>query len=418
MRATSNSAERSVLPANIVIGVRIIPKKMKLEYLGRQKFILPRNTPLPVDVSYLLNSKDVISPTIEIDLFYGDNELEDDNIPLGLFVLKDCPNVDFGGQVRAKVIVDQNRLLRMSILDPVANAYLNLGFVEFSKITPPPIQRLDNSGSLDLGGVINELIGDMVSRAKGGEPYSRNISGTPQRGDDILQNVELSFEDALSGTQKHIDVLRSEKCSVCFGQGYKPGTSPKQCTGCNGTGWEHRYKNGKRLTSSTCPRCDGSGQIVTDLCEVCGGKTWVQNPRPLTIRIPSGIESEGRICFPALGQAGKNGGPPGNLYVDVSVRRHELFTRFGYDITVQYPVCMDIAEFGGEVKIPNPEGVGYFILELPPKTKNGATFRVCDVDRYSLFVVIDTYNPKNPFAVLPIKGRLLAIEKLLKNRGT
>lgn len=133
--------------------------------------------------------------------------------------------------------VDQNKLLRLSVLDPVAKAYLNLVFVDFSKITPPPIQHPDNSKNFDLGGLMNELVGEIVTRTRRGEPPSRFAGGSPRRGDDILQNVELSFENVLSGTQKHIDGLHNEKCAVCFGQGYKPGTSPKQCTGCNGTGW-------------------------------------------------------------------------------------------------------------------------------------------------------------------------------------
>lgn len=206
----------------------------------------------------------------------------------------------------------------------------------------------------------------------------RSSRNAPRRGADLRADITLTFEEAVFGTDYKLEVPRMEPCDRCNGKGSEPGTSPILCGTCNGTGEVQRRQQsplfGMVVTTSTCPTCGGSGEIVSTPCTKCEGQKRIRKTRTLDVKIPAGVDDGTRIKLTSEGEAGQLGGPPGNLYVVITVEPHEVFVRDGFDIHLELPISITQATLGATVNVPLLDG-GQDELEIPAGTQNGKTFR-------------------------------------------
>lgn len=200
----------------------------------------------------------------------------------------------------------------------------------------------------------------------------------PARGRDLRVDVRLEFEEAVFGTEKEVEVPRWEACDVCGGSGAEPGTTPVTCVQCAGAGEVRQAQQsglfGSFVTVVTCPRCEGTGEVINTPCSQCRGRKRVHGSKVISIEIPAGVDDGTRIRLTGEGDAGERGGPPGNLYVNIHVKPHELFERRETDIYLELPVNVAQAALGDEVEVPTLDGEE--ILEIPPGTHTGQTFRL------------------------------------------
>ena len=220
-------------------------------------------------------------------------------------------------------------------------------------------------------------LGDIFSSFFGGGGSRRSNPNGPRRGGDVSASVILSFDEAAKGCKKQVSVQLVGACPDCGGSGAKRGTSPKTCPSCNGTGQEVRQQRtpfGVVQTQTTCSRCRGRGRIIETPCPTCNGSGQVRKPSTIGINIPAGIDDGQVITIRGKGNAGMNGGPAGDLQVQVSVRPHPLFERDGYDIWCDLPLTFAQVALGAEVKVPTLDGSqSYTIRE---GTQPGDTFRL------------------------------------------
>lgn len=208
----------------------------------------------------------------------------------------------------------------------------------------------------------------------GGEGQKR---GGPRRGSDILYELSIDLEDAAKGKKVELEVPRTETCDVCHGSGAKPGTSPKTCSACRGTGQVNRTQNtpfGRFMTTSTCGTCRGSGQIIDAPCTNCHGSGTVQKRRTLEVSIPPGVDTGSRLRVAGEGEAGEKGGPPGDLYVETNIRQHKVFTREENDLIMETSISFAQAALGDEIVVPTLDGKAK--MKIPPGTQNGHVFRL------------------------------------------
>ena len=199
----------------------------------------------------------------------------------------------------------------------------------------------------------------------------------PQRGSDIRYGLKISFEEAVFGCEKELEVSRIENCSMCHGIGSRPGTQPTRCPNCNGTGQVRRTQQsifGRFVNVTTCERCHGDGRVITDPCPQCHGTGKERKTRSVTVEVPAGVEYGSQIRRSGEGDAGVWGGSPGNLYVTLQVEEHELFTRSGDDILYDLPINFAQAALGDEVEFPTLDGDA--TLKIPPGTQSGRIFRI------------------------------------------
>ncbi|MGB3242276.1 MAG: molecular chaperone DnaJ [Candidatus Omnitrophota bacterium] len=195
----------------------------------------------------------------------------------------------------------------------------------------------------------------------------------PRRGRDLEYSVKLDFLEAARGTSKGIKVRKLEACSTCAGTGAKPGTGKVACSQCGGTG-QISQSSGFFSISRTCDRCRGAGEIVKEPCPECGGMGRVEKVKSISVNIPPGVDTGTRVRLSGEGEAGAQGGPSGDLYVAVSVREHEFFSRRGYDVLCVMPASFTQLVFGDEIEVPGVEGET--VLQVPPGTPSGHIFRL------------------------------------------
>src|SRR6478672_2721172 len=193
------------------------------------------------------------------------------------------------------------------------------------------------------------------------------------RGADLRYNLELSLEEAAKGTEVKIRIPALEECATCKGTGAKPGTQPKQCPTCHGRG-EVRVSQGFFSIQQTCPQCHGTGKIIPEPCATCSGAGRVKKHKTLSVKIPAGVDQDDRIRLTGEGEAGVNGGPPGDLYVVVNLRPHPVFQREGADLHCEMPISFTIAALGGEIEIPTLDG--HAKIKIPSETQSGQVFRL------------------------------------------
>jgi molecular chaperone DnaJ len=224
----------------------------------------------------------------------------------------------------------------------------------------------------DFGGGLGDILGGLFGRAGGGAGASRGTG--PQRGQDLEAELHLSFTDAVEGITTTIHLTSDATCSTCHGSGARPGTSPIVCPQCAGRG-VIEDNQGMFSFSSPCPRCAGHGMIVEDPCPTCQGSGVERRPREVKVRIPAGVTDGKRIRLKGRGGPGRNGGPPGDLYVICRVAPHELFGVRGRDLTLTVPVTFPEAALGADVTVSAVDG-GTVKLRVPAGTRTGRTFRV------------------------------------------
>lgn len=199
----------------------------------------------------------------------------------------------------------------------------------------------------------------------------------PRRGADLRYDLRISFEEAVFGCKKEIEVARLGVCPQCRGSGAEPGTSPVRCRECEGTGQVRRVQHslfGSFVNVSTCPVCQGTGEVVTTPCARCGGAGQVHVTRRLTVDIPPGVDTGTQIRLAGEGEPGERGGPPGNLYVILEVEPHPFFRRRGDDLLVELSINVAQAALGARVTIPTLEGEEQF--DIPAGTQTGTIFRL------------------------------------------
>lgn len=211
-------------------------------------------------------------------------------------------------------------------------------------------------------------LGDLFS---GGGRRSRPRG--PRKGQDLLYNLSIDLEDSIFGAKKMIRIPRTEQCSRCSGTGCEPGTSKRQCPTCHGTG-QQTSRRGAFSMSTTCRTCGGAGEIVDKPCIQCHGQGIVQVNKEIEVTIPAGIDSGSRLRISGGGEAGVNGGPSGDLYLEIAIRPHELFFRNGNDLTCEVPISFVTAATGGKVEVPTISGPADLVI--PPGTQNGTMLRM------------------------------------------
>ena len=225
------------------------------------------------------------------------------------------------------------------------------------------------SGFGDLGDIFGDFFG-------GGASSSARRSG-PAKGQNIVAEVELSFEEAAFGCEKEVSVDRYETCAVCHGSGCADGTSPEVCPDCHGSGQvqvRRQTPMGVFATTSPCGHCGGKGRIIKTPCTACRGSGLERKRRTIQAKIPAGIDNGQTISIRGQGHAGKNGGPSGDLLITITVRPHELFRREGTSVLCEAPITFAQAVLGAELEIPTIDGKVKY--DLPEGTQSGTTFRL------------------------------------------
>jgi molecular chaperone DnaJ len=222
-----------------------------------------------------------------------------------------------------------------------------------------------------FGGAGGGGFGDFFEQAFGGGGGGR--SGAMGRGNDLRYDMEVSFEEAVRGAEKEITFSKLDTCEDCHGKGGAAGSKTETCTTCHGRG-QVVHSRGFFQVASSCPRCNGVGQVISNPCKRCGGEGRVQQRRKVKVRIPSGIEDGSRLRSSGQGEAGLRGGPHGDLYVVVHVAEHDLFSRHGDDIYCEVPIGFPTAALGGEIEVPTLNGAAR--LKIPAGTQNGTLFRL------------------------------------------
>ena len=229
-------------------------------------------------------------------------------------------------------------------------------------------------GGFDFGD-LGDIFGSFFGGGFGGG--RRTNPNAPQRGESIRMSIAISFEEAAFGCEKEVTVERYETCDTCHGSGCAPGTSPEVCPDCHGTGTvqvRRQTPMGVFATSSPCPKCGGKGRIIHQPCKDCRGSGMVRKKKTIQASIPAGIDNGQTISIRGQGNAGKNGGPAGDLLITITVRPHELFRREGTSVLCEAPITFTQAVLGAELEIPTIDGKVKYTL--PEGTQSGTTFRL------------------------------------------
>ncbi len=222
-----------------------------------------------------------------------------------------------------------------------------------------------------MGG-FSDAFGDIFEGIFGGGGRQRGGSNV-YRGADLRYNMEITLEQAARGHETQIRIPAIEQCEVCHGSGAKAGTKPKQCHTCNGAG-QVRMQQGFFSIQQTCPTCHGTGKVIADPCSPCGGAGRVKKQKTLSIKIPPGVDEGDRIRLSGNGEPGMNGGPAGDLYVQMSLKPHAVFQREGDDLHCEMPIGFATAALGGEISIPTLDGKAE--IKVPSESQSGKTFRL------------------------------------------
>jgi len=228
------------------------------------------------------------------------------------------------------------------------------------------------SGGFDFSTSFEDIFGDIFGDFFG-TGTGRGSRRRGRRGEDLSYNLEISFEEAAFGTEKTISVPRMAVCDTCRGKGTKPGTSPKTCATCHGSG-QVRFQQGFFTIARTCNQCGGQGVVITDPCATCRGTGAAPKTATLQVKIPAGVDSGARLKLRGEGEASPAGGPPGDLYVLIRVREHPLFKRHNNEVICEVPISFPQAALGAEIEVPTLEGK--LKMKVPPGTQSGNVFRL------------------------------------------
>ncbi len=218
------------------------------------------------------------------------------------------------------------------------------------------------------GPSFTDIFGDVFGDIFGGRGGSQSY-----RGADLRYNLDLTLEEAVFGTSVKIRVPALEQCETCKGSGAKPGTTPSSCSTCGGRG-QVRMQQGLFSIQQTCPRCHGRGSVIEDPCVTCKGQGRVERSKTLSVKVPPGVDTGDRIRLANEGEGGEAGGPPGDLYVQIRVKPHAIFTREDSDLFCEVPISFATAALGGELEVPTLDGK--LSLKIPVETQTGKVFRM------------------------------------------
>jgi molecular chaperone DnaJ len=227
-------------------------------------------------------------------------------------------------------------------------------------------------GGFDPGESFNDIFGNVF-----GDIFGARRGGRSQvfRGADLRYELELELDQAVFGHTVEIEVPRLTECDACEGSGAAKGSNPSTCETCRGAG-QVRISQGFFQLQQTCPRCRGAGTIISNPCDTCLGQGRVRRTKMLSVKVPAGVDSGDRIRLAGEGEAGRNGGPSGDLYVEIHVREHPIFERDGEHLSCEVPVSFAVAALGGSVDVPTLDG--HVTLKVPAETQSGRVFRLSE----------------------------------------
>ena len=217
-----------------------------------------------------------------------------------------------------------------------------------------------------------DIFGDLFGGGSG-----RRSANAPRQGENVGARLELTFEEAAFGTEKEVPVVRIETCAKCGGSGSAAGTAPETCPTCRGTGSVRTTQNfmGMTMQSTTaCPKCGGTGKIIKDPCSTCRGKGKVRRSTKVRVQIPAGVDDGQSVRVRGEGCTGSNGGPNGDLLVEISIRNHAFFQRDGANVLCELPITFSQAALGAELEVPTLDGKVRY--NIPEGTQTGTTFRL------------------------------------------
>jgi molecular chaperone DnaJ len=223
------------------------------------------------------------------------------------------------------------------------------------------------AGFSGFGDVFSDIFGEIFGGA------GRTGRSSVFRGADLRYNLEISLEQAAKGFETRIRIPTMAECATCKGSGAKPGTQPQTCSTCRGAG-QVRVSQGPFSIQQTCPRCHGTGKMIANPCTTCSGAGRVKHQKTLQVRIPSGVDEGDRVRLSSEGEPGVNGGPPGDLYVQVHIKPHPVFQRDHDDLHCEMPVSFSTAALGGDIDIPTLDGTAR--IKVPAESQSGKTFRL------------------------------------------
>lgn len=216
-----------------------------------------------------------------------------------------------------------------------------------------------------FGDIFGDVFGGGGGRARGGRQVFR--------GSDLSYAMEITLEEAADGKDAQIRIPSWDDCTTCHGSGAKPGTKAITCTTCHGAGTV-QMRQGFFSVQQTCPQCRGTGKIIPEPCTTCHGQGKVKNNKTLEVKIPAGIDDGMRIRSTGNGEPGTNGGPPGDLYIEIRLKKHDIFERDGDDLHCVVPVSITTAALGGEIEVPTLKGAA--AIDIPDGTQSGKQFRL------------------------------------------
>lgn len=234
---------------------------------------------------------------------------------------------------------------------------------------------VDQSMGAGAGGRTNnfsDVFGDIFGDIFGGGSRGGH-SNRPSRGGDLRYNLQITLEEAVFGTTSDIRIPKSIECKECGGSGARPGTRPTACETCKGIG-QIRMQQGFFAIQQTCPRCQGRGSIISQPCHSCNGQGRQEEYKTLTVKIPAGVDTGDRIQIAGEGESGGLNGPPGDLYVQITIKPHEIFTRDDANLYCEVPICFTTAALGGDMEVPTLDGK--VVLKIPPGTQTGKAFKL------------------------------------------
>lgn len=227
-------------------------------------------------------------------------------------------------------------------------------------------------GAEGFGGfaeAFGDIFGDVFNGQRGGQQGGRQV----YRGGDLSYAMEITLEEAASGKDAQIRIPSWDDCSTCHGSGAKPGTKVATCTTCHGHGVV-QMRQGFFSVQQTCPQCRGTGKLIPSPCVACHGVGKTKTNKTLEVKIPSGIDDGMRIRSTGNGEPGTNGGPPGDLYIEIRIKKHEIFEREGDDLHCAVPISFTTAALGGEIDVPTLAGKA--AIDIPEGTQAGKQFRL------------------------------------------
>ena len=228
-------------------------------------------------------------------------------------------------------------------------------------------------GGMDFSGMggMGDIFAQLFNGGMGGSAQARR--NAPRQGNDVRYELRLTFEEAAKGCHKSVEFYRYENCATCGGSGAKPGTQPQTCSMCKGTG-QIRQSGGWMTTVRTCPACGGTGKVIKDKCSSCGGSGRVRMRRTLELDVPAGVDDNIVLSKRGQGEPGANGGPNGDLLIQITVKPHKLFRREGTNLRLEVPISFTQAALGAEIDVPTLDGSVKYTI--PEGTQTDTEFRI------------------------------------------